>query len=247
MSNDKISTSSQSSLTEATRSRARFSGHGNAKGAGGYKVLSDNPDCEFLSQSGQTSIINPVEGGYGLIKIGAAWDNIMVEEAGFFNKLFKKVTKQGVDIDLGCLYELEDGTRGCVQAFGDMMGSLNEAPYIALSGDERTGDAQGDDEFLRIDGKHWNDIKRILLYVYIYQGAANWAEIKPQIHLHVPGEHPMIVTPNVQMSELSVCAVAMVENVRGGIRLTNHTEYFPGHAEMDRAFGFGIEWSDGKK
>ncbi len=246
MSNSK-NADSQSSLIEASRSRARFSGHGNAKGAAGYRVLADNPDCEFLSQSGQTSIINPREEGYGLIKIGAAWDNVKVAEAGFFDKLFKKVTKQGVDIDLGCLYELEDGTRGCVQAFGDMLGALSEPPYIALSGDERTGNADGDDEFIRIDGKHWNDIKRILLYVYIYQGAANWSEIKPQIQLSVPGEHPMVVTPDVQMSELAVCAVAMVENVRGGIRLTNHTEYFPGHAEMDRAFGFGIEWADGRK
>ncbi len=247
MSNEKISVDSQGSMAEATRSRAKFSGHGRAKGAAGFKAAVENPDCEFLSQSGQTSVINPREDGYGTIKIGAAWENIIVAESGFFNKLLKKATRQGVDIDLGCLYELEDGSRGCVQAFGDMMGAYETTPFISLSGDERTGDAEGDDEFLRINGHHWNKIKRILIYVYIYQGAGNWADIKPQIQLSIAGEHPMVVTPDVQISELAVCAVAMAENVRGGIRLTNHTEYFPGHAEMDRAFGFGIQWADGKK
>lgn len=247
MSNEKFSADSQGSLAEATRSRAKFSGHGNAKGAAGFRVATDNPDCEMLSQSGQSSVINPRDEGFGTIRIGAAWDNIIVEESGFFGKLLKKATRQGVDIDLGCLYEMEDGTRGCVQAFGDMMGAYDSAPYIALSGDERTGDAEGDDEFLRVNGAHWNAIKRILIYVYIYRGHGNWADIKPQVNLSIIGEAPMVVTPDVQASELSVCAIAMVENIRGGIRLTNHTEYFPGHAEMDRAFGFGLQWADGKK
>lgn len=247
MPNEKTAPNSLSSLAEATRSRAKFSGHGHAKGAAGFRAIVENPDCEFLSQTGQTSVINPREGGFGTIRIGAAWDNIMVEESGFFKKLLKKATKQGVDIDLGCLYELENGTRGCVQAFGEMMGSFDKPPYISLSGDERTGDAEGDDESLHINGAHWNEIKRALIYVYIYRGTGNWADIKPQIHLSIIGESPMMVTPDVHQSELSVCAIAMVENVRGGIRMTNHTEYFPGHAEMDRAFGFGLQWADGKK
>ena len=57
----------------------------------------------------------------------------------------------------------------------------------------------------------------------------------------------MVVVPDVHKDELAVCAITMIENVRNGIKLTNHTEYFPGHAEMDRAFGFGLEWDEGKK
>lgn len=242
-----INDGSQTSLAEANRSRAEFSGHGKSKGAAGYREMADNPDSPYLSQTGQTAVMNQPEGGFNTIKIGAAWDNILVQNAGLLNKLLKKATKQGVDIDLGCLYELEDGSRGCVQAFGEMLGAYDQSPFISLSGDERTGDAAGEDEFIRINGTHWNDVKRLLVYVYIYRGGANWADIKPMIKLSVKGEIPMIVVPDVQMSELAVCAVAMVENVRGGIRLTNHTEYFPGHAEMDRAFGFGLEWADGSK
>ncbi len=218
---------SQDSMIEATRSRAKFSGHGAAKGAGGYKVAADDPECEFLSQSGQSSIINPREGGLGKIIIGAAWENIALENSGFLNKLIKKATRQGVDIDLGCLYELQDGSRGAIQAFGDMFGHFDEAPYISLSEDERTGDKDGFDEHINLNGLHWDKIKRLLVYVYIYNGVPNWAALRPQIQISIAAEHPMVVTPNVHKSELSVCAITMLENVRNGIKLTNHTEYFP--------------------
>jgi tellurite resistance protein TerA len=57
----------------------------------------------------------------------------------------------------------------------------------------------------------------------------------------------MIVTLQTFRSELSLCALAELENVRGGMKLKSHTEYYPGHAEMDRAFGYGLHWSDGAK
>ena len=58
MSRDTISTDS---LKEATRSRLKFSGHGDAKGAAGYRieVEGESSDCEFLSNPGQTAVINP--------------------------------------------------------------------------------------------------------------------------------------------------------------------------------------------
>ncbi len=239
--------SSIASLTEATRGRAKFSGHGNAVGAAGFKVLADNPDCEFLSNSGQQSIIDAPAEGFGKIIVGAAWDNIVTKNTGLLKKLLKKATRQGIDIDLGCLYEMQDGTRGCIQAFGDMYGKYDANPFIMLSGDEKTGDASGNDEHIEINGTRWNDIKRLLVYVYIYHGEHDWAAIKPQIQITMKDHSPMIVTPDIHNNDLDVCAIVMIENVRGHIRLTNHTEYFPGHAEMDRAFGFGLEWADGQK
>jgi tellurite resistance protein TerA len=179
--------------------------------------------------------------------IGVAWDNVTVEEGGFFGKWFKKIRKVGVDLDIGCLYEMKDGTRGCLQAFGEKFGDFNKAPFISLSGDERTGDAEGHDEFLLVNGAHWDDIKRVLVYIYIYEGAPSWSNIKPQIVVDVPGENDLYVTLGAHDDNLALCAVAELENIRGGIKLTNRTEYFPGHHEMDRAFGFGLEWDDGKK
>lgn len=243
--------SSQDSLAEATRYRAVFSGHANAKGAAGYVSDTDDNACNFLGTTGDSCVFERQPGGYGKIRIGAAWQNLIVQEAGFFGRLFKKMRKQGVDLDLGCLYELKDGTRGCLQAFGESHGSYDEAPYICLSRDDRTGDDDddddGEDEILLVNGAKWPEIKRILFYIYIYGGAEHWAKIKPQIQIRMPDSRPMIVNLHTYKSALCLCAVAEMVNERGGIKLINHTEYYPGHAEMDRAFGFGIDWTDGRK
>lgn len=159
---------SKSALNEATRSRASFSGHGNAKGAAGTRRASFDPEnCELLSQPGQFIAISPGEHGFDSIEIGMEWDNIATQKGGFIGRLIKKAAGKGVDLDLGCLYELKDGNRGCIQAFGNKLGNFKASPYIGHSGDERTGDKEGYDEQIRINEKHWSEIKRVLVYVYI--------------------------------------------------------------------------------
>jgi tellurite resistance protein TerA len=164
-------------------------------------------------------------------------------------KLLKKVKTSDIDLDLGILYEHQDGTKGAIQAFGDAntMGHYNLSPYLSLSGDERTGNSPDDDEFIHVNGKEWPKFKRLLIYVYIYRGALDWAQVKPQIHIRIPDQKPMIVTLSSHHKGLGLCAIAGIENVRNGMKISNYTEYFPGHAEMDRAFGFGLEWTNGEK
>lgn len=236
------------SLAEATRGRSQFSGHGKSIGAAGYIDPNDQTiNADFLGRRGDTLSITPPAEGFGDVRIGAAWDNKMVPDSTLLGKLFKKMKPVDIDLDLGILYELKDGQRGAVQAFGDLMGSYNEAPYLSLSGDERTGDSEGEDEYSHLNGKHWPEFKRILVYVYIYQGALDWAMVRPQIQIRVPGQKPMVVTLSSHHKGLGLCAIAGIENIRDGMVVTNYTEYFPGHAEMDRAFGFGIEWEEGFK
>lgn len=236
------------SIEEANRSRVDFSGHGKSLGAAGYKEPSNNPkNCEFLQEPGQSVAVSPGENGFESILIGVAWDNVRLEKGNIFSRLLKRATNKGVDLDLGVLYEMQDGTRGALQAFGEKFGNLNEPPYMRLSGDERTGNKTGHDEAILVNGAHWNDIKRLLVYIYIYDGAPSWSMIKPQIVVDIPGENDLYVTLKAHNDDLALCAVGAVENVRGGIKLTNHTEYFPGHQEMDRAFGFGLEWGEGEK
>lgn len=248
--------SSKNSILEATRSRATFSKHGTSKGAAGFvSPYDDVQSADFLSRSGQTAIVNPTKDGIQNFEIGVAWDNVPsarpVKKAGLLNRLLGKgksePSSNGVDLDIGCLYELKNGKRGAIQAFGDMYGVLDSEPYISLSGDERTGDADGEDELIMVNGQHWDEIKRIIIYIYIYGGASSWETVKPQIQVRVPEEKPMIVTLQAKREELALCAVAGLENIRGGIRMTNFMEYFPGHAAMDRAFGFGLDWEDGRK
>jgi tellurite resistance protein TerA len=247
MPTDKPQTSAESIL-EANRYRAEFSGHGKSLGAAGYREAANNPaNCRFLDEPGSYIAISPGPNGFEYIALAAAWDNIQTKGAGFWSRLFKSALKVGVDLDIGCLYELEDGTRGAIQAFGKKFGAFESPPYMQLSDDERTGNAQGFDEGILINGAHWHKIKRALVYLYIYEGAPRWSQIKPQLIVDVPGEDDLIVTLRAHNDALPLCAVGGLENVRGGIKLTNYTEYFPGHQEMDRAFGFGLEWDEGRK
>ena len=96
-------------------------------------------------------------------------------------------------------------------------------------------------------GEKWAEIKRILVYVYIYGRPVEWDLIRPQIFIRIPAEERLTALPALHNSSLPVAAIAGLENVRNGIKITNYTEYFPGHAEMDRAFGFGLQWAEGSK
>ena len=246
---NKSSDGSQHSLMDATRSRADFSGHGGALGAAGHREISFNPDnSDYLREPGQSIAISPNPEGFEDILIGVEWDNIQAgQKSGFLDKWLKPSKSKGVDLDLGCLYELEDGSRGAIQAFGNKFGNFDGSPYMMLSGDERTGDAEGMDETIVVNGAHWTKIKRMLIYIYIYSGAPHWKIINPKLIIDVPGNDDLIVTLGAHDDSLALCAVGGLEQIRGGIRLTNYTEYFPGHAEMDRAFGYGLRWDDGQK
>lgn len=236
------------SLKEATRSRATFSGHNGSLGAAGERMASfDADNAEELRQPGQSIAVSPGPEGFEEILIGVAWDQGIADNTSLLGKMFKLKKKVDIDLDIGVLYELEDGSRGAIQAFGEKWGSFDEAPFMQLSGDEREGDEEGYDEFIRVNGAHWDKVKRVLVYLYIYGGAPNWAAINPKVMLDVPGEEDLVVTLSQHNDTLAVCAIGGLENVRGGIKLVNYTEFFPGHAEMDRAFGFGLDWGEGTK
>ncbi len=60
-----------------------------------------------------------------------------------------------------------------MQALGNAFGNLQEPPFIALDGDDRSGAVAGG-ENLRVNGERISQIQRILVYTFIYEGAANW-------------------------------------------------------------------------
>lgn len=248
---------SGSAIEEATKGRADFSGHGDALGAAGHYDIDDaeaHNDDVLVDASGESAFVEkPDNGVFPDITIKLSWDRVEIEKekTGFFATLLGKkkteIIEQAADLDLGCLYEMQDGTRGCLQAFGDMFGSKDEPPFIYHTGDERTGDTEGIDEKMVINGAKWDQIKRVLFYMYIYQGAPDWRTVLPEIEIDIPGKQDLKMSPHAKKPELVMCAVGMVKNENGDLRLTNFSEYFPGHAEMDRAYGFGLEWEDGSK
>ena len=179
------------------------------------------------------------DGAFGEIRINLNWSAAPVKR-GFFGG------SRSIDLDLGCLYELRDGKKSGVQALGGMLGAFGSAPYIELSGDDRSG-VVAEGEWLRVNGARWNEIKRLLLYAFIYEGAPNWAATDARITLHAPNSPPVEVRLEEGDSRKNMCAVALIENIGGEMRVSREVRYFNGHAEMDRAFNWGLRWVAGSK
>lgn len=152
-----------------------------------------------------------------------------------------------IDLDLGCLFELTDGTKGAVQALGGNFGSLNNPPYISLDGDDRTGESQ-EGENLRLNGKKIHQIKRILVYTFIYDGIANWKEADGVVTVKCPGSRDVIVRMDEYDTKLGTCAIAMLENVRNEtFSVEKLVKFFHDNKEMDGFYNWGLSWGQGSK
>ncbi|KVR25074.1 tellurium resistance protein TerA [Burkholderia ubonensis] len=180
--------------------------------------------------------------GFGEIKVNLNWNR--GSGGGLLGGLFGKGSS--VDLDVGCLFELQDGYKGVVQALGNCFGNLNDEPYIQLMGDDRTGSVAGG-EWLHINGKQWSEIKRILVFAFIYEGAPNWKATDGVVTVFVPGQPEIEVRLNEEGGRHGMCAIALLENVGGAVKVTRRVDFHRGHDDMDRAYGWGMRWRAGSK
>ncbi len=177
----------------------------------------------------------------GEIVINLNWSQPQ-KKSGFFSRF----TNRGIDLDLACLFELKDGSLGAVQALGNHFGELNYPPYIALDGDDRTGSVASG-ETIRVNGKFADRIRRILIYTFIYEGAANWEEANGVVTVNCPGSPELIVRMDEYGSRKHTCAIALLENVGGTFSVEKVVEFFDDSEQMDRAFDWGLRWTVGRK
>ncbi|KVT50510.1 tellurium resistance protein TerA [Burkholderia ubonensis] len=184
--------------------------------------------------------------GFGEIKVNLNWNRGSGSGSGggLLGGLFGK--GGSVDLDVGCLFELQDGYKGVVQALGNCFGDLNDEPYIQLMGDDRTGSVAGG-EWLHINGKQWSEIKRILVFAFIYEGAPNWKATDGVVTVFVPGQPEIEVRLNEEGGRHGMCAIALLENVGGAVKVTRQVDFHRGHDDMDRAYGWGMRWRAGSK
>lgn len=159
--------------------------------------------------------------------------------------------RSGIDLDLGCMYELSDGRRGLVQALGNTFGDYEREPFIQLDADDRTGAALNG-ENLYINGERFDQIKRAVIFSFIYEGAANWGVTNGVVTVSAPGQAPVEVKLDGGDRQI-MCAIALIENRGGQLVITKLAEYFQqqgmtsAHELMDRHFGFGMRWKTGSK
>ncbi|MBQ4404398.1 MAG: TerD domain-containing protein [Selenomonadaceae bacterium] len=178
----------------------------------------------------------------GEIVINLNWSQPQQKNSGFFSRF----TSRGIDLDLACLFELKNGNIGAVQALGNHFGELDYPPYIALDGDDRTGSVESG-ETIRVNGKFADKIRRILIYTFIYEGAANWEEAKGIVTVNCPGSPELIVKMDEYGSKKHTCAIALLENVGGTFSVEKIVEFFDDSEQMDRAFDWGLRWTVGRK
>ncbi len=194
-------------------------------------------------QKGQKVSLKKKEQGLGEILVNLNWNSKPVKK-GLFG-LFSG--GEGIDLDLGCMFELKDGRKGVVQALGNAFGTLSEPPFISLDGDDRTG-ANTEGENLRINGNMVSQIKRILVYTFIYEGVTNWKQAESVVTIKYPGEEDIIVKMDEFSTNDRMCGLALLENVNDEtFSVEKIIRFYPGHEALDRAFGWGMKWTPGRK
>ncbi|MEW2286678.1 TerD family protein [Streptomyces sp. NPDC047841] len=157
-----------------------------------------------------------------------------------------------IDLDLCALYELADGRKGVVQALGNAFGSLHRPPYIHLDGDDRTG-AVAAGENLTVNLDHTRDFRRVLVFVTIYEGARSFADLHATVTLQPQHGAPIEFALDECTVDSPVCALALITNTGGDLLVRREARYLvpdrgvSPQRTVDRAYGWGMNWTPGRK
>ncbi|PKN72314.1 MAG: stress protein [Candidatus Cloacimonetes bacterium HGW-Cloacimonetes-3] len=179
-----------------------------------------------------------------------------VAKKGFFANLLN--SSQGIDLDLGCFYELRSGEKMVIDGIqfahnqggprerATKQGCLTRAPWIWHSGDDRSG--AGDGENILVNPKGIKELKRIIVYCFIYDGVAKWMETNAVVTVKVPENPDIVVEMGKQNSTLKFCAIAeILLDATDSITVKKLLTFHTGHAECDKAYGWGLQWHAGSK
>jgi tellurite resistance protein TerA len=183
----------------------------------------------------------------GMLRVNLNWNARPPGQGG--GGLFKRA-QAALDLDLGCLFEFTDGSKGVVQALGN---SFTASPrdvrenVIWLDGDDRSGtNTAGENLFVNL--AYAKQIKRIMVFALIYQGAANWAAANGVATLY-PATGPEI---EIRLDETRdgarICGIAMLESSGGDLSVRREVNYLNGGQRvLDEAYGWGMNWTAGRK
>ncbi|MEA3251540.1 MAG: TerD family protein [Pseudomonadota bacterium] len=201
-----------------------------------------------LEKKGDTISLEKKSSSFGKIHVNLNWNQGNGAGAGKKGLLGSLMGggKGGIDLDLGCMFEFKDGTKGIVQALGKSFGSLDSPPYIFLDGDDRTGSVNAG-ENLYINGKHWNDVKRVMIFAFIYEGVPNWAQTDGRVVINTLDQPEIEIRLDATGSNQNFCVIAMLENRNGSLNISKEVNYFKGHQVADEQYGFGFQWKAGRK
>ncbi len=164
----------------------------------------------------------------------------------FLSKLTNssKFQSSNIDLDLGCMYRLKNGDKGVIQALGNNFGNLNNLPYIALDGDDRTGENLNG-ETLRFSKPL--EIELLVVFAFIYDGVANWSLADGVVTIKQPNGADIIIKLDNPSPNKTMCGIAIFKNDGANLKVEKLEKYYSGHKELDSDFGFNFNWVAGSK
>ncbi|MEU2873170.1 TerD family protein [Streptomyces olivoreticuli] len=208
-------------------------------------LTKDTPTVSLTKQGGTS----------GALRVNLNWQMRKQAKGGWQQKLGQAMamaTQGGLDLDLGALFELSDGRKGVVQALGSSFGSLHQPPYIHLDGDDRTGASEAG-ENLTVNLDHIADFRRILIFVTIYEGARSFAGLHATVTLQPQHGAPVDFSLDECTVPSNVCALALITNNGGDLVVQREARYLvpdrgvSPQRTLDRAYGWGMNWTPGRK
>ncbi|MFE9774367.1 TerD family protein [Streptomyces sp. NPDC005931] len=206
-----------------------------------------------LTKAAPTVSLTKQGGTSGTLHVNLNWQ-VRKQFSGWAGKLGRPVAMHSdLDLDLCALYELTDGSKGVVQALGNAFGALHRPPFIHLDGDDRTGAvATGENLTVNLDHKHL--FRRILVFVTIYEGARSFADLHATVTLQP--QHGAAIDFSLDECTVpsTVCALALITNSGGGdLVVQREARYLvpergiSPQRTVDHAYGWGMNWTPGRK
>ncbi|AZM51723.1 Tellurium resistance [Streptomyces sp. WAC 01529] len=205
-------------------------------------LTKDAPSISLTKQGGTS----------GGMRVNLNWQT-RKQFKGWGAKLGRAVAMHAdLDLDLCALYELTDGRKGVVQALGNAFGALHQPPYMLLDGDDRTG-AVDSGENLTINLDHIKDFRRIVIFVTIYEGARSFADLNATVTLQPQHGAPVDFSLDECTVPSTVCALALLTNTGGDLVVQREARYLvpergvSPQRTIDHAYGWGMNWTPGRK
>ena len=207
----------------------------------------------ILEKGGDTHRINLEKTPKGKPLTGEIVINLDWNKGGFFKSLFGNA----VDLDLGCFYEMRNGKKNLIDglqfAHGHggnrnqvtRQGCYDQDPYIWHTGDDLDGSLG---ETILVNPNGVNQIKRIIVYTFIYEGVAKWSDTNAVVKIKVPGSEDVIVQMGQQSSDKRFCAIAQLNfGTDNSITVKKLVTFHDGHSDCDRTYGWGFNYEPGSK
>lgn len=165
---------------------------------------------------------------FGQIRINLRWDQV--------------TSTSPIDLDIGAFIRLKNKSKFGVEALSHSFGNNDKPPYVTLQRDERSGNNR-DGEWLFVNGSQWENIDEILIYSFIYDGALNWQGTNASVTLYIPDQTPIVSRLTNKVTDKNVGVIARLVNVDGDIKVERVDRFFSSRKDIDKAYGWGFEWS----